>query len=1722
MPRYCGVRTRLMKPLTAKLSQEANADPEVGVGEYWGDAGAGALIVAKDTGRILLFQRSDDVNEPGTWNLTGGKLDAGENPKDAVAREVEEESGLDGDYKLALVYTFRHKNFRYDNFLAIIPAEFTPKLNWEHDTSKWVEWGEWPHPMHFGLKSLLDHAGEKIHRVVTLIKRKKAGIVREMDMPPAIVQSAHEFSPEFIKYIESVENNGGTGFKNGVWKPHESAEGGSLTIAYGHKIQSGEEKLLTGISDDGAEKLLLRDLSNAKEKMYSEIKHMFGVQIPLNQVQEEMLTEYVFNLGTLKKFPKFTRAVLNKKWDIAKKEFVRSYKDKSGKSHELVRRNKMFFDKYLKSLSPRIMKRGKVPEVIREMIESQDPNRAVLFNKGISGDGIWGYELRSPKSYLRYRHEPDTKIFYLDNIGTPNQDDKNKGYAKALLETFFQLIKGQGGTLDSGPFTTSGTAYIKHVVERFAKSYGVRLVKGRDQIDESISPELKGWFGNSKVVDKHGEPLIVWKGMRWKDDAGKPITHIQRREDFPAFNRGEPGIKGIAGFFTSDQTVAKRFCFGPNAAPKPFYLKIENPFVIDMKGGFAGNAQFDKQGLPFRDAMRSGKYDGAFILNTKDEENVFVITNPSQVKLATNKTFGPDKEFAREAVINEDDEIFDESMPWEMTSDERRKIRVAPENCYRQGRPMAYSFDYVTVEPQMEGIVSTLHSLGIATNQSAGFADSTRMMGAIPITMVGFESGKISSHTLSKIRTYLESITTNVVVQDGVIRFEYKFPGGAKLSTIDAQRQENAKPAVEIWHGVEKILRQELLSEAYGDPGDHVIFGGVFYPERVVANIIQNKNSYFGHTHEHGPTRWVYYQGMKTVFWHHYPPSVPEWEMIVKEWLEKRGYPVERQTDKEQYYKLMAWYQKKGLLKEIEDSSVVLGELDRNGSNLQPVYSQDQLANHPSHMKGADRRWRYYPENGQLDWQGQPTAEEHEGTKEFLAQRGLMVKRVHYLAGSVKKQNVNEGVRLDYINRQIQVLEAEWDRLDSQGTGFDRQQQIRIEIEQLRKEKARWDKLHGAVNETLENWNDKYWIHYSDVDYAKVNPNPSQSHYAPRGVYLFPLKLESLDLTRNPIGEYWSRKKYKITVKVKHGLNILDLVSLSVKDCARILIALGHKDKIKLLINHEWLGSLPFHNAGHVLWIILEEKIFNDGRKFSDALLKIGYDGVFGDRNTIFANEIQLIIFDDHNIDVVKVELNDLKHKRATGTLLMESKRATPRQLEEFLREQIKGTEWDGKVFAVGGFVRDELLGKEPKDLDLVVGKFQGGVEFTTWLGQKLGIYKQGSNPVIFPTFGTANLRLDGVIWNGVDFSGESIDAVMFRKEQYHDPNTRKPTVQFTPHIEVDAERRDITFNAIYKDIASGKVIDPTGKGLADLKSKVVRTAIDPTIIYTDDALRMFRAVRFAAQLGFELSPDIVDGIKKNLHRLHNTSKERMRDELNKILLSKGADRGLRLLRDTGLLAYLSPDLQKMVGMTQNVHHSEDVFGHTLSVLMGTQPELVRRLIALFHDIGKVVTRSETPSGVHFYGHEEAGPEVIERVMMELKYPRILIDAVKLGTRHHMKLKHGGDDAINLTDKSLRKFKIAIGQYLEHVLDVIHADNVSHASASAMPNQVAAVRKRLDTLDIKEVDKPVLPITGNDLIAIGIKPGPMIGKMLSAVTEAWYENPSITKNQAMQIVRQMT
>ena len=461
--------------------------------------------------------------------------------------------------------------------------------------------------------------------------------------------------------------------------------------------------------------------------------------------------------------------------------------------------------------------------------------------------------------------------------------------------------------------------------------------------------------------------------------------------------------------------------------------------------------------------------------------------------------------------------------------------------------------------------------------------------------------------------------------------------------------------------------------------------------------------------------------------------------------------------------------------------------------------------------------------------------------------------------------------------------------------------------------------------------------------------------------------------------------------------------------------------------------------------------------------------------------------------------------------------------LEDFIKKTIQGTEWQGKVFIAGGYVRDEFMGKDPKDLDLLINAPNGGIEFAKWITKKVGAYKggateedPGSNPVIFPRFGTAKFNLRGVVHNGIDLSDMDIESVMPRKEQYT-AGSRKPTVT-GGELKDDVERRDFTVNSLLKDLSTGEILDLTGMGKDDIRAGIVRTPLNPDKIFTDDPLRMLRAVRFAVKYNWKLPLFMIRGLKNNASQLKNISQERIRDELNKILITGSPSKGVKLLKITGLLPFVIPELVPAIKMTQNVHHTRDVFSHTLDVVSKTQPILIQRLMGVFHDIGKTVTKSSTPTGVHFYGHELEGSQIVDTVMTRLKYPRELIDAVKLGVKNHMRLKQAGDTAINISDKALRKFQIEMGEQLENVLSLIHADNTSHADTSNMPNQISNIRNRLENLKLT-VKTPKLPLNGNDLKEMGIPPGPIYKKLLELVTDKWFENPNISKEEAIQLVK---
>lgn len=453
----------------------------------------------------------------------------------------------------------------------------------------------------------------------------------------------------------------------------------------------------------------------------------------------------------------------------------------------------------------------------------------------------------------------------------------------------------------------------------------------------------------------------------------------------------------------------------------------------------------------------------------------------------------------------------------------------------------------------------------------------------------------------------------------------------------------------------------------------------------------------------------------------------------------------------------------------------------------------------------------------------------------------------------------------------------------------------------------------------------------------------------------------------------------------------------------------------------------------------------------------------------------------------------------------------------DYLMQLVKSGPFKGRVYLAGGAVRDMELGKDPKDLDVVVtGGIDAGMEFANWATKQMGNYKEFSNPVLFPTYGTAKFMLTGITHNGIDLSDIDIEAVATRKEKYT-TGSRKPEVS-AGDLADDVNRRDFTVNSLLKDLSTGEILDLTGKGKEDIKKGLVQTPLNPDVIFTEDPLRILRAARFAIKYDWDLPMFMLRAMKRNSIQLKNISHERIRDELDKMLLTGSPQRAIKLLKITGVLDYVIPEFKDAYNMTQNIHHKHTVFKHSLDVLSKTQPNLIQRLMGLFHDIGKTVTRSVTPTGVHFYQHEDEGEKITRDVMKRLKYPNELIDAVAIGVRNHMRLKHGGDDTVKLTDKTLRKFKVEMGDNLQDILSLIHADNISHSEASSMPNQIDNVKKRLEQLNVT-VSKPKLPINGNDLIQMGVKPSPMFTNILSAVTDAWYNNPDITKEEALTIAR---
>jgi poly(A) polymerase len=413
------------------------------------------------------------------------------------------------------------------------------------------------------------------------------------------------------------------------------------------------------------------------------------------------------------------------------------------------------------------------------------------------------------------------------------------------------------------------------------------------------------------------------------------------------------------------------------------------------------------------------------------------------------------------------------------------------------------------------------------------------------------------------------------------------------------------------------------------------------------------------------------------------------------------------------------------------------------------------------------------------------------------------------------------------------------------------------------------------------------------------------------------------------------------------------------------------------------------------------------------------------------------------------------------------------------------------RAWAVGGYVRDRLLGRDRPEIDVVV---EGGDALQ--LAEHFARLTGSRRPALFPRFGTAQ----------VNWRDRQIEFVTARAESYL-PDSRKPEVR-PASLQEDLLRRDFTVNALLMDL-DGNVIDPLG-GLADLERRVLRTPRDPLDTFNDDPLRMLRAIRLAVQLGFDLDPSLLPAIRRLRERARPPvlSVERVNEELRKMLLSDQPGRAIELLDAAGLVEVLMPEVYACHGVEQGGWHTRDVYGHTVETVGHTQADLVLRLAALFHDVGKPPTA--TPDGA-FHGHDELGSRMAAEALAKLRFSNSDIESVSRLVRLHLRpvfySSEWGQGAV-------RRLARDAGPLLWKLLALARAD----IAASAYPHgdKIDELEARLRAVLEETPSRMRVPISGRDIMSIrGIGPGPEVGRLKERLEELVMDGTLAPDRQAL-------
>jgi poly(A) polymerase len=423
------------------------------------------------------------------------------------------------------------------------------------------------------------------------------------------------------------------------------------------------------------------------------------------------------------------------------------------------------------------------------------------------------------------------------------------------------------------------------------------------------------------------------------------------------------------------------------------------------------------------------------------------------------------------------------------------------------------------------------------------------------------------------------------------------------------------------------------------------------------------------------------------------------------------------------------------------------------------------------------------------------------------------------------------------------------------------------------------------------------------------------------------------------------------------------------------------------------------------------------------------------------------------------------------------------------------------ELYLVGGAVRDLLLHLPTgQEFDFATNARPDSTLaiLRGWAGR---VYIQGIR------FGTVGA------WR----AGRRFEITTFRKEVYPDDD-RHPHVSFADDLEVDLSRRDFTINAMAVRLPERDFVDPFG-GVRDLGARRLDTPLEPSVSFGDDPLRMLRACRFVAAFEIEPAPRVVEAMREMAGRIEIVSAERIRDELSKLLSATKPSRGLELMVETGLATHFLPELPALQLEQDPVHKHKDVLRHTFAVVENCEPDLILRLAALLHDVGKPATRSFTPEGVQFHHHEVVGARMAEKRLRALRYPNEVVDQVVQLIEMHLRFH---TFRMGWSDSAVRRYVRDAGPLLDRLNQLTRAD-----ATTANPFKKKALEALQDELELRiarlaeqenlEAIRP--PLDGVAVMEhLGLKPGPLVGEALKFLLEERMERGPIEEEEALRLL----